>query len=170
MDIQKLVAIGLKIFSIVLFLKAWQQSTYLFELFMTGGISGMSASPVSLVTVALILLIFALLLWLFPLSFSKLIVKPELNTEIEKASSSSLLLVVVVGLGLYIISYAASDLAYYVTMMNISSASASESGIQYGINPETKSLFIITIFELAVGLFLVLKGRSVTAFLSRVAN
>ncbi len=158
MNIQSIAAIGIRIFSITLFIQAWQSSSYLFEVLFGRPEEDLAASITVLLLMTAAPLFFGLLFWFYPSIISKILIKREIDTDISPANPIQLLTCILIGLGLYILSYSISDLFYYLTMIHFSDNNS--EGPFTLLNIENKSLFIISVFEVLVGLFFLFKAKS----------
>jgi hypothetical protein len=158
MKASNICAILVRLFAILLLLKAFQQAMLFYEAFPEGTIDGMEVSLYFMGILTGSPLLFGLLLWFFPLFVSRSIVKPEIDTELTPIHLEPLIIVLMVALGLYILSYALSDLIYNVTIIHLES----RDEVPGGGSPEAKASLIATIFEIIAGLFLVSRARFIS--------
>jgi len=162
-------AIAVRLFSIVLFIFALRQSTSLIEVFLNDSINGMPVSTLFIAGTVLIPLIVSLLLWFFPLSVSKSILKQEMDQPIEPVNSTTILSVFVIAIGLYVFYYAFIDFVYWAVLWNM------ESHSQYSMAPlslteENKANMVATAVELVISVVLILKAKTLASNMLRFAK
>ncbi|CAH0991964.1 hypothetical protein SIN8267_02079 [Sinobacterium norvegicum] len=162
-------AIAVKLFAIVLFIFSLRQSTSLVEVFLSDSINGMPVSTLFIAGTVLIPLIVSLLLWFFPLSVSKSILKPEIDLPIEPINSTTILTVFVLAIGLYVFYYAFVDLVYWAVLWNM------ESHSQYSMAPlslteDNKANMVATALELVISIGLILKAKTLASNMLKFAK
>lgn len=162
-------AIAVRLFAIVLFIFSLRQSTSLVEVFLSDSINGMPVSTLFIAGTVLIPLIVSLLLWFFPLSVSKSILKPEIDLPIEPINSTIILTVFVLAIGLYVFYYAFVDLVYWAVLWNM------ESHSQYSMAPlslteDNKANMVATALELVISIGLILKAKTLASNMLRFAK
>ena len=158
MKASEISAILVRLFALLLFLLSFQQAFLLSNVFSEGTINGMDASPYFIAILTGAPLILGLALWCFPSLVSRFIIKPEIETELTPIHLETLVIVLVVGLGLYILSYSSSDLIYNLTFLHLESR---QQALGVG-DAHAKANLIATGFEVILGLFLVSRARFVS--------
>lgn len=159
-------AVAVRLFAIVLFIYSIQQSTILLDALINGSIQGVKVSSAFILTTSIIPLIVGVLLWIFPLTVARAILKGELDKPAEAVDAQSMLTVLILSIGLYTLYYAVVDSVYWLTYWNM----ASNSNGAMGIGAESKSNMIVTALELMVSISLVLKPRTLSYFMLNIAK
>jgi hypothetical protein len=108
----------------------------------------------------LIQLVISILLWFFPYSVAKSIIRPEIDRPVEPIESKSMLTIFVIILGLYFFYNALIDSIYWLTAWNISSQYETSD-----LSVDNKSNMIGTIFELLISISLIIKAKSLSIYL-----
>ena len=162
-------AIAVRLFAIVIFLYALRQSTMLIELLMNGSINGMDVSIIFISITTLCPLIGAVLLWYFPFSITNSILRPEMDQAIEPMNAQSILTVFVLAIGLYAFYNAVIDSVYWLTLWHMSERS-SYSGTPFDIGGESKANMVATAIELGASIAILLKARSLSCRMLRLAE
>jgi hypothetical protein len=162
-------AIAIRLFSIVVFIYFLRQSSYLIEVILNGTIDGMAASAIFVAATTIGPLLMAMLLWLFPVSVAKIILKPEVDLPVKPMAPASILSVLIVSIGVFAFYYAVTDALYWATMWNLSSQ-LNNSGAFVGIGPESKASMWATAFEFIFSLCLILRAKSASHMLIRFAQ
>ncbi len=165
-----LLAIGLKLFSLVLLSIAVRYSPYIFEVFRDGGINGMEVSLGHIVSSVLVPLLLAGLLWFFPVNTARSLIPPESDKSLTGFNVQSLFIVLLITLGLYVLSYAISDVIYWAIALHLSNPNDPVTTAGFAFSGENKASVVATIFELAFGAYLTFKPRSLAQVLMRVAR
>jgi len=159
------IAIALKIFSLTLAIYSIRFISPLFESLQYGTVNGMVFGGwFALLNLATVW-IMAALLWMFPLTVSKRILKSELDLDVEPLATPSMFTVIVASIGLYTLANGGIDLVYWAIYLRM----ASENTFQ-AADPHSISSMIATILEFLVGLFLVLKCRTVVGYINKVGK
>lgn len=161
-------AIAIRLFSIVLFIYSIRQSSLLIEIALNGTINGMVASTVFVAATTIGPLLIAILLWFFPFSVAKAILKPEIDLPVEPMAPASMLAVFIATIGVFAFYYASVDALYWLTIWNLSSQV--NSGASVGIGPESKANMWATAFEFIFSICLILRAKSASQLLLRVAR
>lgn len=134
----------------------------LIEALLTKNINGFSVSALLVLTTMLTPFFISIILWAFPLTVSKYIIKPELDQKVEPLDKNSLLTVLILAIGLYVFYYAAIDSVYWATIWNMSSESR-HSGPLLSLNEESKANMVATGVELVAAIFIILNASTLSA-------
>lgn len=162
-------AIAVRLFSIVLFIYALRQSTMLIEVFTNGSINDIPVSIMFMLVTSIFPLVIAILLWYFPLSVSRSILKPDIDQPIEAMNAQSILTVLVLAIGLYVLYFAASDSIYWATLWHMSSQSNYSEAPLY-LGGDNKANMVTTAVELAASIAIILKARTLSSRMLQVAK
>ena len=163
-------AIFVRLFAIALFIFAIQQSSYLFQLIIFGQIQ-LYQAPIFQIFLSLFIPIFiSLVLWFFPVITAKSILKPEIDQDIEATSKLSIFFVIVSAIGLYVTFYALVDATYYFTLWQISNSPDSYGNYHDLFTPDIKDNIWATVVELAVGLILIFKGKTIAKKIFEISS
>lgn len=154
-------AIAVRIFSIVLFLYSLRQSSFLFQYLVDVSISERRASLLFVSGTTLIPFVIAVILWLFPVSVAKSIVKPEVDQQIEPIQPQSALTVLVLVIGLIAFYYAVVDSVFWLTLWHMSERSTF-SGTPLDLSTENKASMVATAIELCASVIILAKARSIS--------
>jgi hypothetical protein len=95
------------------------------ELILLGTVNGMEVSPFFVIVASIIPISFSVVLWLFPLSVSASILKPEMDFDVVPLSQRDYLVVLLIGLGLCILYLSISDSIFWLYLLHMSSLSNS---------------------------------------------
>ena len=164
MQIHQYFAIGLRIFAVALLIYGIQFIGPVIEYFRFGTVSGIDVSLLFIVLNPIVPWIIASLLWLFPISIAKSFLAPSLDSKVEPISNLSIMTVFVAGIGLYVFSFGVIDMSYWLTIFFLIAQSDSE------IPNDTKAGLIATTLQLGFSLLLIIKCRTVSNYINRVAR
>jgi len=154
-------AIAVRIFSIVLFLYSLRQSSFLFQYLAEPIISERRASLLFVSASTLVPFVIAALLWLFPVSVAKSIVKPEIDQKVEPIQPQSALTILVLVIGLFAFYYAVVDSVFWLTLWHMSERSTF-SGAPLVLSMENKASMVATAIELFASVIILAKARSIS--------
>lgn len=162
-------AIAVRLFAVVLFVYGLRQLSPFFELITRGTVSGVTVSAFFVLAVSIIPMLLSVILWFFPLSISNSILKPEMNREVAPLSQGDWLIVILIGVGLYTLYYGIVDLIYWLYFLHMSVKN-------YLVEPslamsgEDKANLAISFLEVAASLFLILKSKTISTRLLKIAK
>lgn len=159
-----LLAIFVRMAAILLVLSAVRQLPFIFHTFF----DSMPTSILFSASVISIELLLAIILWKFPLSIASGIIKPELDQEINVPAIQGMLCTMIIILGLYVTCYALVDVAYWVSIRQ-SYSSYMDDG-SFRMNPEVNANLLATGVELAIGLVLIFKSKTIAKFLFKASS
>jgi len=159
-------AVAVRLFAIVLFIYSIQQSTIFLDALINGPIQGVKVSSAFILTTSITPLIIGVLLWIFPLTVARAILRGELDKPVEAVGAQSMLTVLILSIGLYTLYYAVVDSVYWLTYWNITS----NINASMGIGAESKSNMIVTALEVVASIALVLKPRTLSYFMLSIAK
>ena len=168
MNNRMLVAVAVRVFSIVMLYEALKQTSPLLEYFSTGRVGGLEVSVYFLVAMIVFPLLAALLLWAFPVRISQTIVKEELDVNIEPISVRGFVMGVFIAVGLYMLSYSISDVIYHATVFHMSNNSIDYPMIT--VDPSSYILFYATIFDICLALILIFKSKTLASLLLKIVR
>ena len=163
------IAIFIRLFALGLVALSLRETSLLIEAWNTGGINGVEVSMLYRCMSVLSPLAIALVIWFFPMAVASAIVPESMDKTPEPISTSSSLYIVIAGIGLFILSYALVDLAYWLTLVQLISDRTYQEGVA-DIIAESRAGIVATIFEIAFSLGLVLWSKSVSNVISKVAK
>ncbi len=115
---------------------------------------------------AIVPLVIAVLLWRFPYTIAKNIVPPGLDQEIEPMNSKSWLTVFLAALGAFALFYSLVDAAYYFLYWGLWSGGDAYQSSSY-LTDEIKANMIVTGFEVAASLAIILRARTLADYILR---
>ena len=153
-------AILVRLFAIVLAIYAVRQSSFLVEVLNNGGVQGYGLPLAFAWASTLVPLLVSLCLWFFPMTVSRLIIRPELDQSFEPVGLKGLLTVLVLGIGLYVLYFAVSDTVYWLTLWQMSHDDYSDSTLYLG--SDSKAAMVTTAIELVLAFVLVARARTVS--------
>jgi hypothetical protein len=153
-------AIAVRLFSISLFLYGLKQSTWLIEVLINGRLNGVGVSAAFLFVTSVVPLIVSALLWRFPLSVSKLIIKPDLDLAVEPMATNSVLVVLILAIGLFAFYNALVDAIYWIIMWNMSRNVETSTAPLY-LTVENRANMWVTGFEVVVSIAIIGKARTI---------
>lgn len=156
-------AIMVRLFAIALAIYAIRQSSLLFEVLRSGGIQGYELSAAYAWVTVLCPLIVSILLWFFPMTVSASIIRSELDQPFEAVNAASILTVLVLAIGLYVLYIAISGTVYWLTLWQMSHGSYSDAALYLGV--DSKANMIATGIELILAVFLVARARIVSGLI-----
>jgi len=157
------------LFALGLVVLSLRETILLIELWNTGGINGIEVSMLYRLLSVLSPLAIAVVIWLFPNTVASTIVPKYLDESPEPISASSSLYIVIAGIGLFVLSYALVDLAYWLTLIQLISDRTYQQGVA-DIIAESRAGIIATLFEITFSLVLILWSKSVSKLITRVAK
>jgi hypothetical protein len=152
MKTQHYLAVFIKLFALILFLYFLKEFLFVIQL-------GLENIWYELISFS-IGMVASILLWMFPLTVSKTIVKPEINKEINPIGAKEFLTLLVITLGLFTLFYAISDTVYWVLVYKIM-----EGEIPSGVVAENTANMIATAVELLLSLLLITKSKNIVSYL-----
>ncbi len=158
-------AIGLKLLSIVLFVYGISFTPTIIEVLFYGTLSGLPARVTYFVISLGVCWGLALVLWVFPLTVAKKFLSPELSQVVEPMATPSVITVVVIAVGLYAFAFGVMDIFYWGVYIHLA-----ENNIEFFLDPETKANIAATVLQLVSSMLLILKSRSISNLIVRVAT
>ena len=162
-------AIIIRLFSIVLLAYSLRQWVFAIEILINGEASGIRFPAMFAVATALIPMLFAILLWKFPLTISKTIVSDEYNQEIKPLNAQSFLAVLIISLGVYFLFYAVIDSIYWLTIYKATQVGTS-SGASIGLSEDNTANMVATAVELILAFVLIAKAKTISFHLVRFSQ
>ena len=160
-------AVGLKLFSIVLFIYGVSYLSPLIEIYKFGSVNGVQADVTYyLVNFGLIIFVSGLL-WLFPVTAAKCVLGTQQNQNVEPIPKQDVMAIVIIGIGLYVFVWGTVDIVYWCSYMYLSSNIPPSP--EYP-DIDSKSNIVATIVQLVLGLSLILKSKSLSASILRIAR
>lgn len=148
-------AIGVRLFSIVLALYGAQQLAYLSSFLSTDYVD-----IVSLVIVAstiFIPILAAIVLWLFPMTVANIVIKPAMDRPIESMTAQSNLTVLILALALYFLYYTVINAIYWISYWQFI-----QDSYDFVLSPDDKADIVTNIVELSASLFLLFRANFVS--------
>jgi hypothetical protein len=162
-------SIAVRLFSIILFIEGLRQLVPLLELTISGTVNGMMVSYFFAFLMAILPILFSVVLWFFPVSVSALILRPEIDQDVVPLSQGSWLVVILIGLGLYTLYYAVSDSMSWIYVWHMSTQGFND-GVDFSLRGEDKANMFITFLEVLASLSLVLKAKTISRYLLKIAS
>jgi len=163
------IAIGIRLFSIAIYILAFQRALLLPEVIMFGTIDGMSASKSYIIISAIVPVLFATALWMFPSITAKFIVRRETDKELNPINPLEFSIVIIAGLGLYLLFYSLSDTLYWLTILSISEPNNYASNWA-SIGSQSKAAIIATGLETIMSITLIFKSKTISRLIFKVAR
>lgn len=161
-------AITVRIFSIVLALYGIRQSSFLIEL-IGGGLNGYAVSWAFASASTALPILVAILLWYFPVSVAKSIIKDEIDQPIKPIKPQSILTVLIASIAFYFMFYAIVDSVYWATLWHMAERSYGTQAPLY-LNDENKANMIATAIELFASFLILIRARSFAFKLWKIAE
>ncbi|WP_157497139.1 hypothetical protein [Hahella ganghwensis] len=112
----------------------------------------------------------AMLLWFFPMTVSRSILKPDLDKVIEPVSPGNTLTVILLAMGLYFFYNAAVDASHWLTILFMNARSAQYAQDFFHISPEHKAQMVAIALELILSTVLILKAKTVSQKMLKLAR
>ncbi len=165
MKVHHYIAIALKLFSITLLVYSLRFVSPVIESLQHGTINGIVVGGWFALLNLLTVWIIAAVLWLFPITLAKSFLKNELDQPVEPLPTPSIFIIIIASIGLYTLSNGAIDIVYWSIYLKMASGAAHDT-----MGPEATSGLIATVLEVLVGLFLVLKCRTIASYINQVAK
>ncbi len=163
MRINQLVAIAIRILSIVLGLYAIRNSFSLVPAYYEQGFETVSYYYAGVMVTFIIAAVF---LWKFPLTIANYIIPHESEEPYSISINAQQFQVAGFAiLGLYFLFYVISDLVYWGVMLFIS---ARETDTTVSFTPDQKGGMVATVFEFIFVLFLLFGGKGISRLLNRI--
>lgn len=154
--------VGIKLFTIWLFLFSIQKLVFFIENIIYGTVQGMEASAITSGFLYIPWLVIAIALWNFPLSIAKIIIPPEAELKPEGISATSLLSVLISAISLFFLYRSIMDGVYWATVLNLS-----ESGVYAAFSPENKASIFATGVEFIAAAILFFNSRKISLWASK---
>lgn len=151
-------AITVRLFSIVLALYGVRQSSFLIEL-MGGGINGYAVSWLFAIASTVLPILLAIILWNFPLSVAKSIIKEEIDEPIKPIKPQLILAVLIASISFYFIFYAIVNAVYWATFWKMVEGSQGTQAPLY-LNDQNRADMIATAFEFIASFLILLRAKS----------
>jgi len=167
MKIHHYFAIGLKLFSIVLFIYGVQYTTPLFEIYKFGTASGVPTDATYYVVNLTLIIIVSLYLWFFPVTTAKCFLGAIQNEQVKPLAKQDVLAVFIIAIGLHILAWSIIDIIYWCSFFYLSSSIAPTDEF---MGADSKANIIATIIQLILGLGLILKSKRLAAAIFKVAS
>ena len=147
-------AIAVRVLSILLLFYALRQSSFLIELFQ-GNMPGYDIPVAFAATTVVLPFLASVLLWYFPMTVARSILKPELDLEIQPLNAEEFLTALVLGISIYFLYYAIIDGVYWLIVLQ------SDQDLFSQNDGEQKANMIATAVEFVVSICLIMKARTV---------
>lgn len=158
-------AILIRLFAIGLLIYSARQSSFLIELLREGSVQGYELSFTFALVSTLLPLVVAVLLWFFPLTVSRFVIRSEMDQAFEPIATQDLLTVLVLGIGVYVFYLTISDAVYWITLWQMSQDSYTEANLYLG--NDSKAAMVTTVIEFVIAAGLLLRARTVSAMILR---
>lgn len=110
----------------------------------------------------------AALLWRFPLTIARSIVSSDLDNDIEPLKAQPVIMTLLLILGVYFAFNAVADALYWLSLSIIHSAN--DYSRTPGIASENTANMIVTSLELVLAATLIVKARTITRLLVKIAR
>jgi len=162
-------AIAVRLFAIALFIYGLRQLLPIIELVISGSINGMVVSPFFAVVIALIPIVFSIVLWTFPLSLSRSILKTDMDREVAPLSQDNWLVVILIGIGLYTLYYGLVDSIYWIYILHISSENAM-SDVPLLMGAGDKANLVISIMEVVTSMIIILRSKTISNLILKISK
>jgi len=162
-------AIAVRLFAIALFIYGLRQLLPIIELVISGSINGMVVSPFFAVVVALIPIVFSIVLWTFPLSLSRSILKTDMDREVAPLSQDNWLVVILIGIGLYTLYYGLVDSIYWIYILHISSENAM-SDVPLLMGAGDRANLVISIMEVVTSMIIILRSKTISNLILKISK
>ena len=162
-------AIAVRLFAIALFIYGLRQLLPIIELVISGSINGMVVSPFFAVVIALIPIVFSIVLWTFPLSLSRSILKTDMDREVAPLSQDNWLVVILIGIGLYTLYYGLVDSTYWIYVLHISSENAM-SDVPLLMGAGDKANLVISIMEVVTSMIIILRSKTISNLILKISK
>ena len=163
MTLEQIVALAVRLFAIVLAIYALRNGISLVPYFHEQGWQGSSYLYAALM---IVLLVFAIGLWKFPLTVARGLVNFREHGKVGLASASAeqVQVVAFTVLGLYLLFYVISDVVYWCVILFIGQRNHE---LMLGITTDQKASMAATIIELIFALFLLLGTNRIVELIHR---
>jgi len=162
-------AIAVRLFAIALFIYGLRQLLPIIELVISGSINGMVVSPFFAVVIALIPIVFSIVLWTFPLSLSRSILKTDMDREVAPLSQDNWLVVILIGIGLYTLYYGLVDSIYWIYILHISSENAM-SDVPLLMGAGDRANLVISIMEVVTSMIIILRSKTISNLILKISK
>jgi hypothetical protein len=162
-------AIAVRLFAVVLFLYGLKQSTGLFIVLLTGSFNGADVPAIHFFVTSAAPLIVSAFLWFFPLTVSTHIVGSDLDLAVQPMATQSVLVVLVLGIGLFAFYNALMDAIYWTLAVNMS-GNEEEPAASLHLTVEDRASIWVTGIEVVVSLAIIGKARSIAKRMSEFAK
>lgn len=161
MKIHILFAIFIRLFAVFLFLNSLSGFHILFKTIIEGGYSGQSLSIINTVIYSGLPIVFAIILWKFPIIISKIIIKEELDKEISFDSKIDFMYPMLLVLGLYLLFYSARDAIFWSFYLLFDSTDS------VMFVAENRANMVTTGIEIVVSMLVILNAKKISLLLTR---
>ncbi|MFC6438853.1 hypothetical protein [Bowmanella sp. JS7-9] len=162
-------AIMVRLFSVALFLKAFERfALYLGVIWNEDTLGSPLFNFVDVLTI-IILTIVAILLWSFPLSTAKSILTPELEQPVKPLLPITFLSVAIVGIALLTLYFAIADAVYWVTIWNLSKQEVMKLEPFYFESQDIAAIWATTV-QFGMSVILLLRPKTIASTLLRIAR
>lgn len=161
-------AILVRLFAIGLAIYAVRQSSLLIEILKDGNVQGYELSFTFALVSTLCHLFVSVLLWFFPMTVSRFVIRPELDEAFEPIGVKDLLTVLVLAIGVYVFYFTISDAVYWITLWQMSQDSYSEASLYLG--NDSKAATVTTGIEFFISAGLLLRARTVSNLVLKLAR
>lgn len=159
-------AIAVRLFALMLFIYGLRQMFPVLELILLGTVNGMEVSPFFVIVASIIPISFSIVLWLFPLSVSASILKPEMDLDVLPLSQRDCLVVLLIGLGLYTLYLSISDSIFWLYLLHMSSL----NNPSLDMRVEDKANLVISLLEVTVSVCLILKAKAIATVMLKITK
>lgn len=165
---QHYLALGVRIFSIALFLYGLRQSASFVEL-ITEGRDGLRVSVVFAISIVVVPILASIYLWTFPLLVAKFILKTEIDQPIQPIDARSMLTVLILAIALYFLYNAIIDSFYWATIWQMAQSNH-VSDPSFYLESKQKANMVATGLELVASMSLLVKARSLAGHILRLTK
>ena len=163
-------AIGIKLFAIILIVYSIKQSEIIFDILFNENSVYAEASPTVISLNIVIPILISIGLWFFPGTIAKSILTPDLDQPVEPLSPNSFLAALISGIGLFVLFNATIDIIYWSIFNHLVSEMGMYGAAKGDLTPDAEANIWATGFEFVFSLILIFKSKSIAHLILKVAK
>jgi len=168
MKVHHYLALIIRFFAIGILVYLVGQFAIYYEAFVYGTVNGYEITKLVFAIPWTLLIIVALVFWLFPNKMARTILRTEMDQTPEPVNAHALLTILILALGFYFSYFAISDSVYWLMVVNMSKNAAFDGGMF--LDDQGRASIVATVFEVATCLILILGAKSLAKLAMKISR
>ena len=160
----------MRVLAICIFLLALRESTKFFGMIFGGDYDHINLPQWIYLASTSLSMIIAIILWFFPLSLARSLVREDFDHEIQPINSTNMLAAMIAVIGLFTFYYAFSDALYWLVYSNFAAKNPDAIDTNSLSHFSDRANAIVTVVELVVSVLLAFKSKAIASYIMREAE